>query len=39
VVEPRTLRAIRAVIHLELAGVVFILLFAALMARGIGLMA
>ncbi|HEV7392680.1 MAG TPA: DUF2214 family protein [Burkholderiales bacterium] len=39
VVEPRTLRTIRAVIHLELAAVVFILLFAALMARGIGLMA
>jgi putative membrane protein len=37
--EQRTLRIMRAVIHLELAAVVFILLFAALMARGIGLMA
>jgi putative membrane protein len=39
VVEARTLRTIRAVVHLELAAVVFILLFAALMARGMGLMA
>ena len=35
-VSPQRLRAIRAVIHWELAGVVFIILFAVLMARGIG---
>lgn len=35
-VSPEKLRAIRAVIHWELAGVVFIILFAVLMARGIG---
>jgi putative membrane protein len=35
-VSPQKLRAIRAVIHWELAGVVFIILFAVLMARGIG---
>jgi putative membrane protein len=35
-VAPGALRAIRMVIHLELAGVVLILLFAALMARGAG---
>ena len=35
-VEPRKLRAMRLVIHIELAGVVFLLLFAALMARGVG---
>jgi putative membrane protein len=33
-----TLRAIRMLIHLELVGIVLILLFAALMARGIGFM-
>jgi putative membrane protein len=33
-----TLRALRMLIHLELAGIVLILLFAALMARGIGFM-
>lgn len=36
VVDPRKLRAIRSVIHWELAGVALLLLFAALMARGIG---
>lgn len=35
-VAPGKLRAIRAVIHWELAGVVLILLCAALMARGVG---
>lgn len=35
-VDAGTLRAIRAVIHLELAGVVLLILCAALMARGIG---
>ena len=35
-VSPQKLRVIRAVIHLELAGIVFIILFAVLMARGIG---
>lgn len=38
VVEAGTLRMMRAIVHLELGGVVFILLFAALMARGIGLL-
>jgi putative membrane protein len=35
-VDPRKLHAIRSVMHWELAGVAFLLLFAALMARGIG---
>jgi putative membrane protein len=35
-VNAGTLRKMRAIVHLELGGVVFILLFAALMARGIG---
>jgi putative membrane protein len=35
-VDAGTRRAIRRLIHLELIGVVLILLFAALMARGIG---
>ena len=34
----RKLRMLRSIIHLELAGVVLILLFAAMMAKGIGLM-
>jgi putative membrane protein len=34
--DPAGVRAVRAIIHLELVGVVLILLFAALMARGIG---
>jgi putative membrane protein len=33
---PGQLRAIRAIVHAELAGVVLILLFAALMAKGVG---
>ncbi len=33
---PGQLRALRSVIHLELVGVVLILLFAALMAKGVG---
>jgi putative membrane protein len=36
VVDAGTLRVLRRLIHLELAGVVFILLFATLMARGTG---
>jgi putative membrane protein len=35
-IEPATLRAIRAAIHWELAGLVVLVLCAALMARGIG---
>jgi putative membrane protein len=35
-VEPAKLRAIRSVIHWELAGLVVLVLCAALMARGIG---
>ena len=35
-VSAQKLRAIRAVIHWELAGIVLIILFAVLMARGIG---
>jgi putative membrane protein len=35
-VDPAGARAIRTIIHLELVGVVLILIFAALMARGIG---
>jgi putative membrane protein len=35
-VDARVLRLIRAILHVELAAIVFILLFAALMARGIG---
>lgn len=36
-VEPARLRRIRTVLHVELAGVVLIILCAALMARGVGL--
>jgi putative membrane protein len=36
IVKPATLRAIRKIIHWELAGVAFLVLCAALMARGIG---
>ena len=36
IVEPVELRTLRALIHCELAGVVLILLCAALMARGVG---
>ena len=35
-VQPGTLRALRMIIHAELAGFVLILLFAAMMARGVG---
>ena len=38
VVDADKLRRLRSIIHLELAGVVLILLMAALMAKGIGLM-
>ena len=37
-VSARKVRMLRSIIHLELAGVVLILLFAAMMAKGIGLM-
>lgn len=37
-VDPHEVRAVRKIVHLELLGVVFILLFAALMADGIGYM-
>ena len=36
--EAEDVRRVRKLVHLELLGVVFILLFAALMARGIGYM-
>jgi len=35
-IDPAAVPAIRRVLHLELAGIVLILLCAALMARGIG---
>jgi len=35
-VDPGSLPAVRRILHLELAGTVFILLFAALMADGVG---
>ena len=38
VVTADRLRFLRTIIHLELAGVVLIILFAALMAKGVGLM-
>lgn len=34
--EPGTVRKVRMIVHTELAGIVLILLFAAMMARGIG---
>jgi putative membrane protein len=37
-VSARKVRVLRSIIHLELMGVVLILLFAAMMAKGIGLM-
>ena len=37
-VSATKVRMLRSIIHLELAGVVLILLFAAMMAKGIGLM-
>jgi putative membrane protein len=36
--DARKMRSLRSIIHLELAGVVLILLMAALMAKGVGLM-
>jgi putative membrane protein len=38
-VSAEKLRSVRSIIHLELAGVVLIILMAAMMAKGIGLMA
>jgi putative membrane protein len=38
-VSPEKIKSIRSIIHYEMAGVVLILLFAALMAKGTGLMA
>lgn len=35
-VEPAAVRTVRAILHAELAGIVLILLFAAMMARGVG---
>jgi putative membrane protein len=37
-VAPEKLKQVRSIIHYELAGVALILLFAALMAKGVGLM-
>lgn len=37
-VDARKMRSLRSIIHLELAGIVLILLMAALMAKGVGLM-
>ena len=37
VVSPQKMKAIRSIIHYEMVGVVLIILFAALMAKGIGL--
>ena len=37
-VDTQKMRLLRSIIHLELAGVVLILLMAALMAKGVGLM-
>jgi len=34
--EPGRLRKVRAIVHTELAGIVLIVLFAAMMARGVG---
>lgn len=38
VVSPEKIKSIRSIIHYEMVGVVLIILFAALMAKGIGLM-
>ena len=38
VLSPERLKTIRSILHYELVGVVLIILFAALMAKGIGLM-
>ena len=37
-VSPEKIKSIRSIIHYEMVGVVLIILFAALMAKGIGLM-
>lgn len=37
-VSPEKMKSVRSIIHYEMVGVVLILLFAALMAKGIGLM-
>ncbi len=37
VVSPQKMKSIRSIIHYEMVGVVLIILFAALMAKGIGL--
>jgi putative membrane protein len=37
-VSPEKMKSIRSIIHYEMVGVVLIILFAALMAKGIGLM-
>lgn len=37
-VSPEKIKSIRSIIHYEMAGVMLIILFAALMAKGIGLM-
>ncbi len=36
-VAPEKIRSLRAIIHMELAGIVLIILMAALMAKGVGL--
>jgi putative membrane protein len=36
-VSPGKIKSIRSIIHYEMVGVVLIILFAALMAKGIGL--
>ena len=36
-VAPEKMRSLRAIIHMELAGIVLIILMAALMAKGVGL--
>jgi putative membrane protein len=38
-VSPAKLRSVRSIIHVELAGIVLIILMAALMAKGVGLFA
>jgi putative membrane protein len=37
-VTPDRMRRLRSIMHLELAGIVLIILFAAMMAKGVGLM-
>ena len=38
VVDPQKVKSIRSILHYEMAGAVLIMLFAALMAKGIGLL-